>query len=150
MIQQKAKKEAGALFDRISLKSSISHVLHTITRRNNELLCYDMEREAHPQVTQHYGGVQSIMIDDIKGSLNRCYDFNANFLPRNTNSRKRWINVATAMFQGIGLPAIKVYHLNGIYFVEDGHHRVSVAKALGYLYIDAVVIEVEASINKIA
>ena len=36
-----------------------------------------------------------------------------------------------AAIKAIDLPPIKVYELAGLYFVRDGNHRVSVAKARG-------------------
>jgi hypothetical protein len=40
------------------------------------------------------------------------------------------------------VPPIEVYHLGDVYFVKDGHHRVSVARHLGWKTIPARVIEV--------
>ena len=40
------------------------------------------------------------------------------------------------------MPPIEVYHLGEVYFVKDGHHRVSVARRLGWKTIPARVIEV--------
>src|ERR1700719_3461506 len=41
------------------------------------------------------------------------------------------------------VPPIEVYHLGNVYFVKDGHHRVSVARHLGGKTIPARVIEVK-------
>ena len=40
-----------------------------------------------------------------------------------------------------GFKLEELIHVGGIYFVRDGHHRISVAKALGEMYVDAEVIE---------
>jgi hypothetical protein len=40
------------------------------------------------------------------------------------------------------MPPISVYRVGGLHFVRDGHHRVSVARALGQSTIDAHVTEV--------
>ena len=53
--------------------------------------------------------------------------------------RERWVNVATAMMEDAALPPIELIHVNGTYFVRDGHHRVSVAKMIGQQEIDAIV-----------
>jgi hypothetical protein len=37
---------------------------------------------------------------------------------------------------------VELYKIGGAYFVSDGHHRISVARANHQLYIDAHVIEV--------
>jgi len=39
------------------------------------------------------------------------------------------------------LPPVELIRTGGIYFVRDGHHRISVARALGEAYIDAEVID---------
>ena len=41
----------------------------------------------------------------------------------------------------LGLPPISVYRFEGRHYVRDGHHRVSVARALGQADIDADVTE---------
>lgn len=41
-----------------------------------------------------------------------------------------------------GLPAIEVYKVGDVYYVKDGHHRVSVAHAIRQTYIDAHITEV--------
>jgi hypothetical protein len=42
------------------------------------------------------------------------------------------------------LPPVEVIRVGSDYFVRDGHHRISVAKAMHEQYIDAVVIEGDA------
>jgi hypothetical protein len=37
------------------------------------------------------------------------------------------------------LPPVRLIQVGDVYFVRDGHHRISVAKALGQTEIDAVV-----------
>lgn len=92
------------------------------------------------RVTQRrYGGVMTIQIKDIQGSMDRTHDFDRDFRPIQSHSEFRWQKVATAMIRGKTLPPIEVVKLGDVYFVKDGHHRVSVARALGYKYIDAVV-----------
>ena len=41
-----------------------------------------------------------------------------------------------------GLPPIKVYLVADLYFVLDGHHRVSVARQRGWTHIEAIVYEI--------
>jgi hypothetical protein len=50
-------------------------------------------------------------------------------------------DVAVVRLAGEDLPAVELVHTGGIYFVRDGHHRISVAKALSEAYIDAEVID---------
>ena len=43
------------------------------------------------------------------------------------------------------MPAIMVFEVGGAYFVEDGHHRVALAREQGASYIDADVTRLETS-----
>jgi hypothetical protein len=45
------------------------------------------------------------------------------------------------------MPPIDVYRIGDLYFVEDGHHRVSVARALGDTEIEARVREVQTKLG---
>ena len=64
------------------------------------------------------------------------------FLPRwGGTQAPRYRSVLAAMQAGQALPAIEVYALGEEYYVVDGHHRVAAARALGQLYLDALVHE---------
>jgi len=64
------------------------------------------------------------------------------FLPRKDGANStRYRSVYRAMRQDTPLPPIEVYAWRGKYYVVDGHHRVAAARALGYLYLDALVHE---------
>ncbi len=93
---------------------------------------------------QHYAGLQSVRLDRIIGSENRAQDFDGEFNPRQESTRARWVAIAMAHMQGQGLPAIVLLQVGDVYFVRDGHHRVSVARALGQAYIDAEVTVLDA------
>jgi hypothetical protein len=56
--------------------------------------------------------------------------------------RPRWERIAMAQRKGQAMPPIDVYRIGELHFVKDGHHRVSVARELGYEVIDAYVTEV--------
>jgi hypothetical protein len=73
------------------------------------------------------------------GSEGRFKDFNKFFLPKSNYIRSRWERVDTALIESIILPPIRLYEVGGVYFVRDGNHRVSVAKAQGVENIDAEV-----------
>ena len=77
-------------------------------------------------------GAQTIALDTIVGSTDRRRStFDRAFRPVSEDVRGRWERVASARRQGIELPPIDVYRIGELHFVEDGHHRVSVARALG-------------------
>jgi hypothetical protein len=87
-------------------------------------------------------GVHEIPLSQIKGSEGRARDFDASFLPLNPRLRERWARIEALMLGGASMPPIEVYKVGEMYFVKDGHHRVSVARHLGQDTISADVIEV--------
>jgi hypothetical protein len=90
--------------------------------------------------------MQTVPIDKIVGSEGRYQDFDNHFLPRASNLRQRWERVDEAHLTDTVLPPIQLYELGGLYFVRDGNHRVSVAKAQGVDFIDAEVISLKSEI----
>jgi len=87
-------------------------------------------------------GVQTIAIDSIGGSADRrkAEAFDRSFRPPDW-SRGRWTQMYHAARRGIEMPPISVYRVGESHFVRDGHHRVSVARALGAEAIEAHVVE---------
>ena len=65
-------------------------------------------------------------------------DFHRDFRPRRALSRGRLEQPAGGVADG-GLPAIVLFEVGRSYFVEDGHHRVALAREQGADYIDAQV-----------
>lgn len=91
------------------------------------------------------GGVQEIPLDRIAGSIAPDFksgDFDPGFLPLNRRMRERWTRIYQAMVEGDELPPIDVYKVDDLYYVIDGHHRVSVARSLGRPTINARVVNV--------
>jgi hypothetical protein len=87
-------------------------------------------------------GLQSIPLESIVGTVDRTGDFDRQFRPTSSRVRTRWESIAQAERRGAAMPPISVYRVGGLHFVRDGHHRVSVARALGRTSIDAHVTEV--------
>lgn len=88
---------------------------------------------------RHSGGTQVVELRQIRGSSGRPNDFDIEFNPVQDHTENRWLNIAKAYLTDITLPPVKLVQLGDTYFVQDGHHRISVAKALGQLDIDAEV-----------
>lgn len=82
-------------------------------------------------------GLQVIEVAQIVGSVDRVRDFDPQFRPRSGRSRQRWERIAEAARRGEPLPPIDVYQIGKMYFVRDGHHRVSVFRALELATIEA-------------
>ena len=107
-----------------------------------ELLPYSVVQALGPQ-GERYRGVQPIPVDRIVGSVGRHRDFDRRFRPRGQHLETRWNRIQALRQAGHEFQAIQVFQVDGAYFVKDGHHRVSVARAEGQVFIDAEVIEVE-------
>jgi len=91
--------------------------------------------------------MQIVPISKIIGSEGRYRDFNKYFLPRSEFLRARWERVDRARITDVPLPAIQLYEIGGAYFVRDGNHRVSVARAQGAEEIDAEVTSLSTEIS---
>lgn len=87
---------------------------------------------------QAYVGLQEIPLRRIVGSVDRVEDFDRDFQPRRSLSRRRLDGLRAAYPDG-STPAIDVFEVGGAYFVEDGHHRVALARERGAEFIDAQV-----------
>ena len=132
-------RAATSLFNHACALGRLRMLWALLTRRPARLL--DLAHEAPAGVVSggHYAGMQTVAIADIRGSEGRSGDFDLAFNPRHERLRERWLGIAMARCAGAALPAVKLIRLNGIYFVRDGHHRISVARALGEAFIEAEV-----------
>jgi hypothetical protein len=93
-------------------------------------------------VSEHSAGLAVVQLDAIVGSVDRSRDYDRRFRPTSGRSRGRWEQIAAAARRGESFPPIDLLRVGELYFVRDGHHRVSVARALGRSDIDAYVTEV--------
>lgn len=110
------------------------------TGQTSRLLDLNEAKGQNAIVARHHEGIQTISLDRIVGSEGRDDDFDSSFRPRQENGRDRWVSVALARALGKSLPPVSLVRLGDAYFVRDGHHRISVARALGELEIEAEVI----------
>ncbi len=85
-------------------------------------------------------GIRTVPIGQICGSESRSSDFDRDFNPLQDHNKGRWLSVAAARRRGKALPPVDLIQVGDAYFVRDGHHRVSVARALGQQDIEAQVI----------
>lgn len=106
----------------------------------------DMKLARFPEGTFQKGinrkliGVMDIPVEKIIGTLYRHSDFDHEFRPLKRNLRDRWVNIYL-LLESEGWSPILVHKVEDHYYVEDGHHRVSVARALGIQFIQANVLE---------
>jgi hypothetical protein len=81
--------------------------------------------------------VEVVPLRSIIGTFALTVEFDGEFRPASERMRRRWERVALAHRQGVALPPIVVIRQPDGYYVVDGRHRVSVARALGHSDIDA-------------
>jgi hypothetical protein len=111
--------------DDVNVMLSLNEVLDALGRRGERRL-----------------GLQTIRLDTIVGTVDSNRDFDRRFRPTSGRVRERWERLALAQRRGEPIPPIEVYRVGDLHFVQDGHHRVSIAMAAGAKTIDAYVIEV--------
>ena len=80
---------------------------------------------------------RTVPIQQIRGSEGRTSDFDRDFHPLQRHTQDRWLGIAVARQQGQSLPPVSLVQVGDLYFVRDGHHRLSVARALGQQEIEA-------------
>jgi hypothetical protein len=107
-----------------------------------QVLPYEEVVAALGYVSERFAGTAVVPLDAIVGTVDRGRDFDRRFRPTTGRVRSRWEHIATAMRRGEAMPPVDLVRVGQIYFVRDGHHRVSVARALGRTDIDANVTEV--------
>ncbi len=140
-------ERARADFTRARLKSFLHRVWGVISGTPTNLLSYDEIKEKLHIGGPVYRGVQTVEVAKIAGSLNRYHDFDRAFLPLQDELASRWQSVNRAFYSDVHLPPVVLYKVGEVYFVVDGHHRVSVAREQGQLYIEAEVRECSTRVN---
>lgn len=123
------------LFNISRWKAIIEETKNFLFRLDRSLLDLS-EIPTHQIRSRHHGGIKPVSIDKICGSMGRSTDFDRRFHPLSGRIRDRWVSVATARLQNVPLPPVSLIQIRDCYFVEGGHHRISVARALGETAID--------------
>jgi hypothetical protein len=134
-------------FSRARFKAFLNKVWGTISGRPTNLLSYDDIKEKLHIGGPIYRGVKTIRMEQIVGSLNRYHQFDRAFLPIQDETSSRWQNVDRAYYEDIYLPPIVLYKVGQVFFVVDGHHRVSVAREQGQEFIEAEIRECSTRVN---
>ncbi len=81
--------------------------------------------------------LEVVPLCQIVGTLEPTAQFDAGFRPASEAVRRRWERIALAYRRGDPLPPIDLVARRDGYYVLDGRHRVSVARAFGHPDIDA-------------
>jgi hypothetical protein len=137
--------DAQHAFGRQRRRRQRERVVNWLRRRSHEagrLLALEDALGAAPPRNRRAGGLQAIPLESIVGTAEpakaRVFDHRFR-VPE--GSRRRWERLWIASRKGAPVPPISVFRLGDQHYVDDGHHRVSVAHALGMAAIDAEVTE---------
>jgi len=138
---------AKADFRRARDRAILEDLAARLTGQSADLLCYDDVRQKLKVGGTKGRVLKDVPLDAIVGSAGRCRDFTRSFLPRHVDDEQRWARVEMAITTMSGLPPIEVYQIGDVYFVLDGHHRVSVARQFGATHIQAYVTELRTRVQ---
>jgi hypothetical protein len=110
-----------------------------LTARARRKLRPSRPRDLADAVALHWqpGNRRAIPLAAIVGTVDATADFDACFRPASERVAPRWRSIARAHHDGRPLPPIDVIESADGYYVLDGRHRVSVARALGHSEIEA-------------
>jgi hypothetical protein len=137
-------------FLRVRRRQVMSRLARRVGREPGDvdvILPYDEVVAALGYLEESYIGLQTVPLDAILGTVDRAKGFDRQFRPTNARVRARWERIANAVRRGEPMPPISLFKIGEVYFVRDGHHRVSVARALGRTEIDAYVVEVRTRVG---
>ncbi len=133
---------AARQFDRARRKVLMHDIMAFLRGYRNHLLDFGPLNEALASGDPVDMGVQDVPLDAIRGSVDRYREFDLAFLPKHEGLRDRWQRVEAARRYGLPTRPVELYKLGDVYFVKDGHHRVSVARLHGDKNIQAHVLEI--------
>ena len=134
-------------FARARSRAFFGDILAFLSGRPRRLLSYDQVKEKLRIGGPIYRGIRTVDIARIVGSVNRYADFDRAFLPMHNRIAGRWQHVDRAFYEDVSLPPVVLYQVGEVYFVVDGHHRVSVARQQGQEFIEAEVRECKVKVS---
>lgn len=147
MTESSYSEQSRSDFQRALFKAFMNRVWDSLSGQRTTLLSYDEIKEKLHIGGPIYRGMQTVRVDQVAGSLNRYHEFDRVFLPTSDKLANRWQSVNRAFYQDVSLPPVVLYKVGQVYFVVDGHHRVSVAREQGQIYIEAEVRECSTRVN---
>src|SRR5215204_5554788 len=131
-LHEQADRDFGRARRRASLRRLTSR-LRGEPASQNALPSFDETRRSLKAFNRLRRGRRVVDLEKVVGSVGRRADFDCAFMPLRASAGERW--------KRVDLPPITLYRLGDAYFVEDGNHRVSVARFHGAEWIDADVTE---------
>lgn len=128
---------ADAIFERLFNRRHARNLARRIMGKCTMLRSL---RAAHTTGARRtYVGLRNVPLHLIRGSEGRERDFDIDFNPLQSHDKSRWSNILIAMRRGESIPPIELIQVGDTYYVRDGHHRVSAARQLGFVEIEAEV-----------
>jgi hypothetical protein len=139
--QINAETQAVANFGRARRRAMIRRVRNAVRKDTISLPAFEeVRRSLGVRNRLPLARTEAVEVEKIVGSVGRSNDFDACFLPVRSNVSSRWERVDSAFQRGKELPPVSLYKMGDVYFVNDGNHRVSVARYHGVESIDAEVV----------
>ena len=138
-----SRDQADADFSRARRKAFVRRISSYLRNdpASNQLLSFDEVKKALGAVEQVYLGRRNVPLNEIVGSVGRHRDFDRAFLPSKGDVGERWKKIDEMVNRSEDLPPVSLYKIGDSYFVQDGNHRVSVARQQGFELIEAEVTE---------
>lgn len=134
-------------FAKAKNKALVNEIQHLFDPEEARLISFnDLKELLHPD-NEVYMGMKTVPVASIVGSEGRYNDFDNLFFPKKSHLKSRWESIDRAHLQNVILPPVTLYEIGGLYFVRDGNHRVSVARARGIEFIDAEVTSLRTEIR---
>ncbi len=128
---------ARKLFQKALVTGRVKKIGAAVTKHERQLMRLD---EIQGQiVNRHFLGTRSVAIGQIRGTMDKADSFDIDFNPTQEYNAMRWTSVATAILSGTSLPPVELIQVGEVYYVVDGHHRISISHSLRHRYIDAEV-----------
>ena len=135
-----ADKTMAVLYNRARNRGQWGQLWSFLTGRSRCLFTLDEIRATCSVTGTQKAGIQIVPIRHICGTGSRARDFDRDFYPLQDHNQPRWLRVAEWRQRGKALPPVDLVQVGELCFVRDGHHRISVARAMGQQDIEARVV----------
>lgn len=140
----------------MGMRALVQRTATALVRGHGGVKSFAEEVEAAGIVGRVDGGIKTIPVKKIVGSVGRAATLRSDFFYKSGKVTGRYLRIGEAMRKGKELPPIEVIEAKQPrrvsehpcqpdavteYYVVDGHHRVAMAKKLGQDFLDARVVK---------
>lgn len=133
--QAQARKQASKQFWSVYMRGQVARFWSWLTGQCNQL----KSLSEHKNNNGRYAGLQTVALTQIVGSEEHTGDFDSRFRPLHYSDQDRWAGSRPQCNPDGDAPYNWSRSVLLQPFVRDGHHRLSVAYALGQAEVDAQV-----------